>query len=320
MIRFPEGIDAEQFLRDYWQRKPLLIRQGLPGFHSPLDGDELAGLALEEDVESRIVMEQGFDGPWELHHGPFGEADFRRLPDDSPWTLLVQAVDLWLPEVRALIDEFDFLPRWRIDDIMVSYANDRGGVGPHFDHYDVFLVQGSGKRRWQVGPSCDETSPLLEGTPLKILADFQATAEYILEPGDILYLPPRVAHLGEAVGECMTYSVGFRAPTGTEMLSDLATELASRDIDLDYRDPPLTPDMASDTIDPAFIREARKVLYRILDDETLLGEWFASYMTAPRYPDLDADEPAQRRRAWLSGKPSRLFENGIEIPRPEHGG
>jgi len=301
VINFPEGITTEIFLRDYWQQKPLLIRQGLPGFASPLDPDELAGLALEEDVESRLVLEQGFEGPWELHHGPFAEADFARLPAHSPWTLLVQAVDLWVPDVHALIDDFPFLPRWRIDDIMVSYANDRGGVGPHFDDYDVFLIQGMGQRRWDIGPLCDESTPLQDGTALKILRDFRADASWVLNPGDILYVPPRFAHQGVAVGECMTYSLGFRAPTAGEMLDDLATEILSHGGGSHYRDPPLTPDMARERIDPAFVKQARALLASVLDDEQLLAEWFAGFMTRPKYPNITFDDPELQRRASVRG-------------------
>ena len=314
MIQFPPGIDAETFLRDYWQQKPLLIKQGLPGFQSPLDADELAGLALEEDIESRIVMETGFDGPWELHHGPFDEGMFARLPD-TPWTLLVQGVDLWVPEVEAIVDAFPFLPRWRIDDIMVSYANDGGSVGPHFDYYDVFLIQGWGNRRWSIGGDCDEDSPLQAGTPLKILRDFTAQQSWLLEPGDILYLPPCIAHHGVAEGECMTYSLGFRSPTAGELLDDLATEVLSHGGGSYFRDPPLTPAMASDNIDPAFVEQARRLLQETLDDSERLEQWFASYMTRCKYPVQEKDPDLPPRRAVLPGKggrPDRVFINGFE--------
>lgn len=316
MIRFPEGINADIFLRDYWQQKPLLIRQGLAGFTSPLEPDELAGLALEDDIESRIVLEQGFERPWELHHGPFTEKYFAKLPE-SPWTLLVQGVDLWVPEVRTIIDEFPFLPRWRIDDIMVSYANDGGSVGPHFDYYDVFLIQGLGQRRWSIGKVCDNSTTLRTDTALKILADFEPLESWLLEPGDILYLPPCVAHHGVAKGECMTYSLGFRAPTAGEMLDDLATEILSQGGGHHYRDPPLTTAMASDSIDPAFIAEARKLLNSVLDDEQLLAEWFASFMTRPKYPQIEFDEPALQRRAVVPGAEQKLFVDGLETDQGE---
>jgi 50S ribosomal protein L16 3-hydroxylase len=202
----------ETFLRDYWQKKPLLIRQAYPGFELPIDGDELAGLALEEEVESRIVLEHG-KTPWELRHGPFDEQTFSQLPE-SHWTLLVQAVDQWVPEIHELLQDFQFIPGWRLDDIMISYASDKGSVGPHFDYYDVFLLQGMGKRRWRIGQHCDSGSELVEGTPLKLLRNFETTDEWVLEPGDMLYIPPGIAHWGIAEGECITCSIGFRAPPG----------------------------------------------------------------------------------------------------------
>jgi len=314
MIRFPQGIDAQSFLRDYWQQKPLLIRQGIPDFHPPMDGDELAGLSLEEEVESRLVLEQGFEHPWELHHGPFTEEDFSRLPT-TPWTLLVQGVDLWVPEVRAMIDEYSFLPRWRMDDIMVSYANDSGSVGAHFDYYDVFLIQGMGRRRWSIGGRCDETTPLMEGTALKILDEFNATESWVLEPGDILYLPPCIAHHGVAEGECMTYSLGFRSPTAGEMLDDLATEVLSRGGGYYYRDPPLTPEMATAAITPEFVRQVKQLLASVLDNEQLLGEWFASYMTRPKYQDMHMEDRERQRKAISPGandKPGKTYINGLE--------
>ena len=304
MIHFPPGIDAATFLRDYWQQRPLLMRAALPGFRSPIDADELAGLALEEEVESRIVIRDGKSGPWELHQGPFSEADFAKLPS-TPWNLLVQAVDLWVPEVRALMDEFAFLPRWRVDDIMVSYATDGGGVGPHFDYYDVFLIQAQGRRAWSLGGPCDESSPRLGGTALKILADFQPLESWVLEAGDILYVPPGIAHFGTAEGECMTYSLGFRAPTAGEMLDDLATEVLSQGPRHFYRDPPLDPGMASDTIDRSFVDQARQLLLDALDDRDMLADWFARFMTRPKYPDLDLEDPACARTAILPATPSR---------------
>ncbi len=169
------GISAREFLRDYWQKKPLLIRQAIPSFESPVSPDELAGLSLEEEVESRMVIEHG-DSPWELRRGPFGEDTYQDLPERN-WTLLVQAVDQLVPEVADLIEHFRFLPNWRIDDVMISFAAPGGGVGPHYDNYDVFLLQAQGQRRWRVGQMCDSDSPLLPHADLRILADFQGTAE-----------------------------------------------------------------------------------------------------------------------------------------------
>ena len=316
MIQFPAGIDATLFLRDYWQQRPLLIPQGLPGFQSPLDGDELAGLSLDEDVESRLIMETGFESPWELHQGPFPETFYSQLPA-APWTLLVQALDLWVPGVDALIDHFNFLPRWRIDDIMASYATRGGSVGPHFDYYDVFLIQGQGSRHWAIGELCDQHTPLLTGTPLKILQDFRSSQHWVLNPGDILYLPPCIAHHGIAEDDgCITYSVGFRSPTAGELLDDLATEVISRGGGSYFRDPPLTPDMATDSIHPAFIGQVQQLLLDTLNDSSQLEAWFASYMTRCKYPHLENDPDLPPRRARLqgdTGASDRLFVNGFEV-------
>ena len=292
------GID--NFLRHYWQQKPLLIRQAFPDFESPVSADELGGLALEDEIESRLIIEDQKTALWSLQNGPFDENIFQTLPP-SHWTLLVQAVDHWLPEVGELLEHFDFLPRWRLDDIMLSYAEDQGSVGPHFDQYDVFLLQGEGQRRWRVGQVCDASTPLVEGSELKILKHFEQQDEWLLEPGDMLYVPPGVAHWGVAEGECITYSVGFRAPTGVEMLNDLATELLARDDQQTahvYRDPDFST-MSSVVerqksspgfIDKAFIQSAKTLLLKQLDDEQLLGEWFARYMTTRKYPDLELGE------------------------------
>ena len=188
-------LSADAFLQRYWQKKPLLIRNALANYQSPISADELAGLALESEVESRLVETHGMD--WSLKHGPFNEDDFLGLPEQD-WTLLVQGVDLWVPEVQALLSKFAFLPPWRVDDVMVSFACPGGSVGPHFDQYDVFLLQVEGQRRWQIGGECSSNTPLRDDSPLRILKEFEAEEEWLLEPGDMLYLPPGVAHWGVA--------------------------------------------------------------------------------------------------------------------------
>jgi len=299
------NISAEKFLAEYWQKKPLLIRNALPNFESPLSPDELAGLSLEDEIESRIVIEEGETGPWEALHGPFNEETFSQLPEKK-WSLLVQAVDLWLPEVKALLDHFTFLPPWRLDDVMVSYAPEGGGVGPHYDYYDVFLLQGLGQRRWQIGQACDQDSPQLKGTSLRILRDLDVSEDWVLNPGEGLYLPPQIAHSGVALNDCMTYSIGFRAPSATDMLDDLTTELLSQGHSVYYSDPALTLDMATENIDPAFIQQVKSLLSSVLEDEALLTDWFARYMTAPKYPTL-VDESDEIRIAKVDGL---QYENG----------
>jgi 50S ribosomal protein L16 3-hydroxylase len=287
-------ISAQQFLAEYWQKKPLLIRNAVPDFQPPVDGNDLAGLALESDVESRLI----FGADWQTEQGPFAEDRFQSLPERD-WTLLVQAVDLWIPEVSDIIDYFAFLPRWRIDDIMVSYATDGGNVGPHFDNYDVFLLQGEGQRQWSIGGLCDDNSPLLPHPNLRILADEQFTQKWTLNCGDMLYLPPKYSHHGVAIGECTTYSIGFRAPTVTEMLDDLATELMSKsDNHHVFKDPCLTPEMANQPISENYLKQIRALLNKTLDDDELLLNWFAQFMTQPKYPDL-VDKTEERRVATI---------------------
>ena len=291
-------LTADQFLAEYWQKKPLLIRNAIPNFEPPIDGDDLAGLSLEAEVESRLVI--GDD--WALEHGPFEESRFASLPEQN-WSLLVQGVDLWVPEVADLLSSFDFLPSWRVDDIMVSYAEDGGNVGPHFDYYDVFLIQGEGQRHWQIGQHCSEADLHTDSTALKILKNLEVSDEWTLTPGDMLYLPPKIAHHGVAIGQCTTFSVGFRAPAATEMLDDLATELLSRDITPNHlQDPPLNAAMANEPISGAYIQQVKELLQQTLDDEQMLGEWFAQFMTEPKYPSL-VGMTEELRSASLENRP-----------------
>ena len=281
------GLTAREFMRDYWQKKPLLVRQAIPGFESPISPDELAGLALEEEVESRLVIEHG-ERPWELRRGPFAEDAFAELPERD-WTLLVQAVDQFVPEVAELLEEFKFLPKWRIDDVMVSFAVPGGGVGPHFDNYDVFLLQGYGKRRWQVGQVCDSDSPMLQHADLKILAEFVKTEEWVLEPGDMLYLPPLLAHCGTAEDDCMTYSVGFRAPSAAEVLTHFTDFLGQFLPDEErYSDADAQPTDDPTQIQRDALDRLKALLTEHMSDERLLMTWFGQFMTEPKYPELIA--------------------------------
>jgi len=281
------GLTAREFMRDYWQKKPLLVRQAIPVFESPISPDELAGLALEEEVESRLVIEHG-ERPWELRRGPFAEDAFAELPERD-WTLLVQAVDQFVPEVAELLEEFKFLPKWRIDDVMVSFAVPGGGVGPHFDNYDVFLLQGYGKRRWQVGQVCDSDSPMLQHADLKILAEFVKTEEWVLEPGDMLYLPPLLAHCGTAEDDCMTYSVGFRAPSAAEVLTHFTDFLGQFLPDEErYSDADAQPTSDPTQIQRDALDRLKALLTEHMSDERLLMTWFGQFMTEPKYPELIA--------------------------------
>lgn len=232
--------DAQLFLEEYWQKRPLLIKNAIPGFQSPITPEELAGLAMEDEVESRIVSR--IEQQWHLEQGPFGDADFLR---DGKWSLLVQRVNEWFPEVDALRGCVDFLPTWRFDDVMVSYANDGAGVGPHFDQYDVFLLQGAGQRLWKVGTRCDAATPTIDADGLVLIEEFDADQVHLLNPGDVLYIPPGYAHCGTAVSESMTYSLGFRAPH----LADLVARLSDSVIET-LRDSLLLEDKDSMRVQP----------------------------------------------------------------------
>lgn len=278
--------DPAAFLKDTWQQRPLLMRGALPELAAPLDPDDLAGLACEDDVESRIVTQAG--GTWVLEQGPFAEDRFAR-ESGGPWTLLVQAVDHYVPDVAALIAPFRFVPDWRIDDVMVSYASDGGGVGPHFDRYDVFLVQVAGRRRWRVGQHCDAASALMPHDDLRLLADFQTTDEWVLEPGDVLYVPPGVAHDGVGVGDgCMTCSIGFRAPARAELVSHFADHvLESVGEDDLYADPGLPLQDNPGEITPAALARLQAMVVERMANPAEFARWFGAHATAPKYPDVD---------------------------------
>jgi 50S ribosomal protein L16 3-hydroxylase len=227
------GITAAEFLRDYWHKKPLLIRQAIPAFKPLLPLAALADLARLNHVESRLITQ--VDGEWAMQHGPL-----ESLPPSTQeaWTMLVQGANLYDKKADALLRQFRFIPDARLDDLMISYATNGGGVGPHFDSYDVFLLQAHGRRRWRIGAQKDLS--LVDGLPLKILKNFKPTEEFVLEPGDMLYLPPHYAHDGVAEGECMTYSIGFRSPSYQE-LGEAFLQFMCDSIDLPgrYADPDL---------------------------------------------------------------------------------
>jgi len=308
------NLSPDEFLRDYWHKKPLLIRSAFPQFKAPIDAAELIALAKQDDVESRLVT--NFKQQWQLQSGPFAA-----LPDikKKAWTLLVQGVNLHHPAADALLREFNFIPDTRLDDLMISYANDGGGVGPHFDSYDVFLLQAHGQRRWQISAQSDLT--LLDGMPLKILKNFHAEQEFILEPGDMLYLPPHYAHDGVAIGECLTYSIGFRAPTFQE-LGEAFLQFMSDSIDLPgrYADADLKPvkhaaEITKDMLDKVS-HELKKVEFTQEDIAVFLGE----YLSSPK-PSVFFDLPkrpltppkfmamAKHRGIQLTLKTRMLYRN-----------
>ncbi|WP_439134577.1 cupin domain-containing protein, partial [Pseudomaricurvus sp.] len=280
------SISTDEFIRDYWQQKPLLIKQAIPNYQSPVSPDELAGLALEEEIESRIILEEG-KTPWELRRGPFHENDFNSLPKDK-WTLLIQAADHYIPEVADLLDQFRFIPSWRLDDIMISYATDGGSVGPHYDQYDVFLLQAGGQRHWQVGQTCNSSSPKRDDTDLHILTEFHEQESFTLEPGDMLYLPPQVAHWGKALGDdCITYSIGFRAPSQAEILEELLQEhLSNLTEDDRFQDIAFPPQEHTGEISQAALQQIQQLWQQAITPDKL-ENWFGRHMTTPKY---DADD------------------------------
>ncbi len=256
----PLGMPPTRFLSEYWQKKPLLIRGAFPDFYDPLTPNDLAGLACEELALARLVVHDPRRDRWTLRSGPFAESDFARLPRRD-WTVLVQDVDKWDADVAALLSHFDFLPAWRIDDVMVSYAADGGSVGAHVDQYDVFLLQGLGRRRWRISADADAPRDFRDDAELKLLRAFAPTHEWMLERGDMLYLPPGVPHHGVAVGECLTYSIGMRAPSMADLLVDFADAFADALPETSrYADPDLRPAGNDGEIDAAAFARARRAM------------------------------------------------------------
>ncbi|HEY0963448.1 MAG TPA: cupin domain-containing protein [Pseudomonadales bacterium] len=279
-------LDPARFLAQFWQRRPLLIKGAFPGFADPITPEELAGLACEEGVDARIVFTR--KKGWELKSGPFGERDFTTLPDRD-WTLLVQAVDQWVPGVRELLTSVPFIPGWRVDDVMISYATPNGGVGPHFDYYDVFLVQGQGTRVWKTGQHCGEGDLLRTGSGLKLLKEFHTEDEWLLEPGDVLYVPPGVAHWGVSRDDSLCYSLGFRAPSLGDMLLGYGEYLADRaPADVRFADPARKLPLRSGEIDEASLRQARNMLMHALSDERAFAHWFGCSLSEAKEPDAIA--------------------------------
>jgi 50S ribosomal protein L16 3-hydroxylase len=318
------------FLRDYWQKHPLLIPGAFPDFVDPISPEELAGLACEEEVEARLVFTRR--DTWKLLTGPFNESDFTSLPSRN-WTLLVQATDQWVPEIRAMLESVNFIPNWRIDDVMVSYATPNGGVGPHFDYYDVFLVQGQGSRIWKTGQHCTAKDVSRTSSGLKLLAEFHTEQEWLLNPGDVLYVPPGVAHWGVSRDNSLCYSLGFRAPSLGEMIlgySDACSDQLS--LDQRYADPGLKPVRRAGEMDNTSLQKMQRMLQRALSDKQEMNLWFGCHMTQPKNPDVF--EPAEfipdlrqdnlfltahpaSRFAWQQhGDDIFLFANGEMIKQP----
>jgi len=314
------GLSPARFMRRHWQKKPLLVRQAWPGVQPPLARAALFDLAGNEGVESRLVEQRGQSGSdWKLRHGPLPR---RALPPVSRpgWTLLVQGLDLHVPAAHAMLSQFAWLPQVRLDDLMLSWASDGGGVGPHLDSYDVFLVQVQGKRRWRVGPCLDAASAAWQtGVPLKILRDFQPLHDWVLDAGDMLYLPPGWGHDGVAVGgDCMTCSIGFRAPAASALAAELLQRLADVDDGDDshdgndgaaaqtptqrlYRDAS-QPATATPAAVPVALQDfARRAVQRLLAQPLALERALGEVLTEPK------------PQVWFNASPAATAQQGVRL-------
>jgi len=295
MTRLLGGLSPARFLRDYWHKRPLLIRNAVPDFQGLLPAEDLLGLAARDDVESRLI--QGSGDHWQLEHGPFRRSHFKRLPK-TEWTLLVQSINHHLPAADSLLGRFDFIPHARLDDLMVSYAVPGGSVGPHFDSYDVFLLQGSGHRRWQISTQAD--LGLLDDVPLKILRHFHPEQEWLLGPGDMLYLPPHCAHYGVAEDVCTTYSIGFRAPTADEMAHAFLDHLQDTlELDGRYADPDLRLQAHPAALSKDMLQKIGNMIARIRWDKDDIAEFTGRYLSEPKpHVFFDAPETPTRFAAF----------------------
>ncbi len=312
-------LSVDQFMTGYWHKKPCLFRQAIAGFEPLCDLETIEEMASDEDIESRLIQQQGQN--WLLEKGPF-----EQLPslDQKHWTVLIQGIDHHLPEAYDLLQRFRFLPDARLDDVMLSLASDQGGVGPHFDSYDVFLLQMHGTRKWRIGPLIDPS--LQEGMPLKILKNFQATEEFLLEPGDMLYLPPNYGHDGTAQGICSTLSIGFRAPTKAEVLSGVLRDLADQ-VDKDpalcnslFADPDQSPTSMPAEIPQGMLEFGHLLMQQFSPQSDAIARSMGLLLSEPKphvyfvnnTEDLEPDEIVQvfiERGVALSMKTKMLYRD-----------
>jgi 50S ribosomal protein L16 3-hydroxylase len=299
------GITPEAFLNEYWHKKPLLVRGAIPAFTGLLSPNELAGLACEEDVQSRLVS--FFKKQWHCEQGPFEEERFAKLPKRD-WTLLVQSVNHHMQEATALLQQFNFIPHARLDDLMVSYAPDGGGVGPHFDSYDVFLLQGLGERLWRISEQVDLS--LVEGAPLRILKHFDTQQEWTLSAGDMLYLPPHLAHWGIAVGDCMTYSIGFRAPSAEELAGEFLNYLQeNREFKGRYADSDLKLQAHPAEISSEMVSHVAAMISSLKWNEGDVADFLGQYLSEPKL-DVVFDPPAPISEPTFT---RQLLSQGIQL-------
>jgi 50S ribosomal protein L16 3-hydroxylase len=295
------GLTVNEFLRDYWQKKPLLVRQAVPGFKGLLDPQQLIGLACRDDVQARLVTHQRKQ--WKLRNEPFEPEDFEGLSKKGQWSVLVQGVNHFLPKGAELASKFNFIPHARFDDLMVSYAPKGGGVGPHFDVYDVFLVQGMGHRRWQISTQKDRT--LIEGAPLRLLQNFKVEQEWVMEAGDMLYLPPHCGHNGIAEDDCMTYSIGFRTPWYQELAEQFLVYLQDRiEIEGTYGDPDLKAQQHPAEISTDMLQQVARAIRKVKWDDEDVANFLGSYLSEPK-PHIFFEAPSKPL-------PQARFEQALE--------
>jgi 50S ribosomal protein L16 3-hydroxylase len=278
-ISTPLGdLSPKEFLNKYWQKKPLVIKQSFPNFESPITPDELAGLACEEDVNSRIVIEKDGEHPWQPIYGPMDEEVFSTLPE-THWTLLVNDAEKHMPELAWICDQFRFIPEWRFDDLMISYAPEGGSVGPHMDLYDVFILQAKGHRRWMINTQPVSEDNQVADTNLRVQKEFNAEQEWVLEPGDIIYIPPGVSHHGVATDDCMSFSIGFRANSHADMVNDFIGFITQNlPAEFTYQDSDLKTQNHSNEITEDALERVRNIFKNYLDaDKPDLLKWFGRY-------------------------------------------
>ncbi|NWL16465.1 cupin domain-containing protein [Pseudoalteromonas sp. Scap03] len=300
-------LSEQAFLNQYWQKKPLLIKRGFNDFKDPLDANELAGLAMEDSIESRIITNH--NQQWQSHQGPF--EDFEILTDEHA-TLLVQAVDHWHPEAAQLLEPFRFIPNWRIDDLMISYSTPGGGVGPHLDQYDVFIIQGEGKRHWRVGLPDASLKQFAQNKSLLQVEAFTAVIDCVLEPGDILYIPPGCPHEGYAIENALNYSVGFRAPNQQDLLSSFADHIIDTESGQKrYTDHTLALRDSKGELTQSEVDKVKTLMQALIENDNLFKNWLGNTLSQPKH-DMDL---APEENPFSTAEIMQQLENDVTFER-----
>ncbi|CAD2224735.1 conserved hypothetical protein [Pseudoalteromonas sp. 3J6] len=300
-------LSEQAFLNQYWQKKPLLIKRGFNDFKDPLDANELAGLAMEDSIESRIITNH--NQQWQSHQGPF--ENFEILTDEHA-TLLVQAVDHWHPEAAQLLEPFRFIPNWRIDDLMISYSTPGGGVGPHLDQYDVFIIQGEGKRHWRVGLPDASLKQFAQNKSLLQVEAFTAVIDCVLEPGDILYIPPGCPHEGYAIENALNYSVGFRAPNQQDLLSSIADHIIDTESGQKrYTDHTLALRDSKGELTQSEVDKVKTLMQALIENDNLFKNWLGNTLSQPKH-DMDL---APEENPFSTAEIMQQLENDVTFER-----